>query len=66
VLGSLMEDILPAQERTDLTPIFSFNSSELWAGDTGAFAGSATARLSPWRDVLNRMKNEGVSLNVSR
>ena len=66
VLGSLMEDILPARDRTDLTPVFSFNSSELYAGDSGAYAGSATARLSPWRDVLNRMNNEGVSLNVSR
>lgn len=66
LLDSLMEDILPARERTDLTPVFSFNSSELWAGGAGASAGSSTARLSPWRDVLNRMKREGVSLNVSR
>ena len=66
LLDSLIEDILPASEQTDLTPVFSFNSSELWAGGTGASAGSATARLSPWRDVLNRMKREGVSLNVSR
>ena len=66
LLDSLIEDILPARERTDLTPVFSFNSSELWAGGAGASAGSSTARLSPWRDVLNRMKREGVSLNVSR
>jgi predicted transglutaminase-like cysteine proteinase len=66
LLDSLMEDILPAGERTDLTPVFSFNSSELWAGGTGASAGSSTARLSPWRNVLNRMKSEGVSFNVSR
>lgn len=66
LLDSLMEDILPARERTDLTPVFSFNSSELWAGGAGASAGSSTARLSPWRDVLNRMRSEGVSFNVSR
>ncbi|WP_417515837.1 transglutaminase-like cysteine peptidase [Marinobacter sp.] len=66
LLDSLMEDILPANERTDLTPVFSFNSSELWAGGAGASAGSSTARLSPWRNVLNRMKSEGVSFNVSR
>ncbi|MBU2953328.1 transglutaminase-like cysteine peptidase [Marinobacter sp. F3R08] len=66
LLDSLIEDILPASERTDLTPVFSFNSSELWAGGVGASAGSSTARLSPWRNVLNRMKREGVSLNVSR
>lgn len=66
LLDSLMEDILPASERTDLTPVFSFNSSELWAGGAGASAGSSTARLSPWRNVLNRMKSEGVSFNVSR
>jgi len=66
LLDSLMEDILPAGERTDLTPVFSFNSSELWAGGAGASAGSSTARLSPWRNVLNRMQSEGVSFNVSR
>lgn len=66
LLDSLIEDILPARERTDLTPVFSFNSSELWAGGAGASAGSSTARLSPWRSVLNRMKSEGVSFNVSR
>ncbi len=66
LLDSLMEDILPASERTDLTPVFSFNSSELWAGGAGASAGSSTARLSPWRNVLNRMTSEGVSFNVSR
>ncbi|MDO6441349.1 MULTISPECIES: transglutaminase-like cysteine peptidase [unclassified Marinobacter] len=66
LLDSLIEDILPANERTDLTPVFSFNSSELWAGGAGASAGSSTARLSPWRNVLNRIKSEGVSFNVSR
>lgn len=66
LLDSLMEDILPASERTDLTPVFSFNSSELWAGGAGASAGSSTARLSPWRNVLNRIESEGVSFNVSR
>ena len=66
ILDSLIEDILPASERTDLTPVFSFNSSELWAGGGGASAGSSTARLSPWRDVLNRMEREGVSFHVAR
>lgn len=66
LLDSLIEDILPASERTDLTPVFSFNSSELWAGGSGASAGSSTARLSPWRNVLDRMRSEGVTFNVPR
>ncbi len=66
LLDSLIEDILPASERTDLTPVFSFNSSELWAGGGNASAGSSTARLSPWRNVLDRMRSEGVSFNVPR
>lgn len=66
LLDSLMEDILPASERTDLTPVFSFNSSELWAGGGNASAGSSTARLSPWRNVLDRIRSEGVSFNVPR
>lgn len=57
VLDNLLSEVRIASNRPDLHPVFSFNSEGLWAGSTAA--GSSTARLSKWRDVLNRMQAEG-------
>ncbi|WP_228720778.1 transglutaminase-like cysteine peptidase [Nitrogeniibacter mangrovi] len=59
VLDNLVGEILPAAQRPDLFPIFSFNSSGLWVrGDTRPKAGSVE-RLSRWRDLLSRLTAEG-------
>ena len=62
ILDNLISDLRPALRRPDLTPVFSFNSEGLWVGSVapgGTSAGSATARLSRWRDVIARMQAEG-------
>lgn len=58
ILDNLVTEIYPASRRTDLYPVFSFNSEGLWVGQTTA--SSATARLSRWRDAIDRMRKEGV------
>lgn len=58
ILDNLVTEIYPASRRTDLYPVFSFNSEGLWVGQTPS--SSATARLSRWRDVIDRMRKEGV------
>ncbi|MEQ6887019.1 transglutaminase-like cysteine peptidase [Salicola sp. Rm-C-2C1-2] len=60
ILDSLMEQVLPASERPDLKPVFSFNTQGLWSGQRGSDAGDPTARLSRWRSVLQRMEDDGV------
>jgi len=63
ILDSLISNVLPASERTDLSPVFSFNADGLWMGQGPApAAGSPTARLSHWRDVLERMQREGIRI----
>ena len=57
VLDNLVSEIFPASRRTDLYPVFSFNSEGLWVGQTSS--NNATARLSRWRDVIERMRKEG-------
>lgn len=58
ILDNLNGLIEPASKRPDLTPIFSFNGEGLWAGNTRA-GGDPTERLSRWRDLLARVREEG-------
>lgn len=58
ILDSLVNTIEPASMRPDLRPIFSFNSEGLWVGNQATPA-DPTARLSRWRDLLARAKEEG-------
>jgi len=61
ILDNLSEEIRPASQRPDLTPIFSFNSDGLWIGASpgGHSSGSSTARLSHWRNLIARMHADG-------
>ena len=59
ILDNLIDDIRPASRRPDLTPVFSFNTEGLWQGVGGLSAGDPTARLSRWREVLAKARQEG-------
>lgn len=59
ILDNLRRDIRPASRRGDLTPVFSFNGEGLWQGTGDESAGDPTVRLSPWRDVAARGREEG-------
>lgn len=61
VLDSLVSNVLPGSQRTDLVPVFSFNDSGIWQPGKTAQVSSSTSRLSRWRDVIERMKQEGIS-----
>ncbi|MDZ7852689.1 MAG: transglutaminase-like cysteine peptidase [Halomonas sp.] len=59
VLDNLVPSITPAAQRTDLDPVFSFNSSGLWAGGSTQSRADPLARLSRWRNAINRMQQQG-------
>ena len=59
ILDNLVPDIRPASRRPDLTPVFSFNRDGLWNGAGPQSAGDPQARVSRWRDVLQRARAEG-------
>lgn len=59
ILDSLVPEIESADLRTDLHPVFSFNGAGLWVGNQAQPQIDPTARLSRWRDLLERMKQEG-------
>ncbi|MFZ2662183.1 MAG: transglutaminase-like cysteine peptidase [Rhodoferax sp.] len=60
ILDNMISSVRLASMRTDLTPVFSFNSDGLWVGGATASSADPTARLSRWRDVLERMRQDGL------
>lgn len=59
ILDNLRPELLPASQRPDLTPVFSFNTEGLWQGVGQVTAGDPLARLSLWRDLVAKVKAEG-------
>jgi predicted transglutaminase-like cysteine proteinase len=62
ILDNLITELRPASRRTDLMPVFSFNSEGLWTGSGAAEkkdTGGSTAKLSRWRDLIARMQSDG-------
>lgn len=60
ILDNLTAEILPASQRKDLYPIFSFNKKDLWVGSSSKPKGGAESNLSRWRDVLSRIRADGI------
>ena len=60
ILDNMDYIIRPADERRDLNPVFSFNGEQLWlgAGDRPTQY-QPTARLSRWRQVVEKIRQEG-------
>lgn len=61
ILDNLISSVRPASMRSDLMPVFSFNGAGLWVGGATTSSADPTTRLSRWRDVLERMRQEGLS-----
>jgi predicted transglutaminase-like cysteine proteinase len=63
ILDNIDRAILPATQRGDLLPVFSFNANSLWVGSkTTPSSANPVNRLSRWRNVLNKLRNEGFAL----
>lgn len=60
ILDNMISSVRLASMRTDLAPVFSFNSDGLWVGGATTSSADPTARLSRWRDVLERMRQDGI------
>ena len=58
ILDNLVSNVELASRRPDLKPVFSFNSGGIWVGNQQSKA-DPTARLSRWRDLLQRTQADG-------
>jgi len=61
ILDNLITDIRPSSRRTDLFPVFSFNSEGVFVGVTGgaSVGPGGVGQLSHWADLLRRAHAEG-------
>ncbi|MDT8893616.1 transglutaminase-like cysteine peptidase [Halomonas sp. I1] len=62
ILDNMQPSIVPAGQRTDLDPLFSFNGSGLWARGSSQSRADPVDRLSRWRNVIERMRQQGFTL----
>jgi predicted transglutaminase-like cysteine proteinase len=60
ILDNLVDEVLPASRRSDLVPVFSFNSDGLWQGVGTVGAGNPAERLTRWRELLAKVRAEGL------
>ncbi|HEY0562127.1 MAG TPA: transglutaminase-like cysteine peptidase [Methylophilus sp.] len=60
ILDNLTPEILPASNRHDLSPIFSFNDQGIWVGNSAKPKAISQSHLSKWRDVLARVRADGI------
>ncbi|WXL27305.1 cysteine protease LapG [Ectopseudomonas mendocina] len=61
VLDNLINDILPASQRRDLLPVYSFNAEGLYLPGSNNKK-SDTKKLSRWQDLLRKMRTEGFAI----
>ncbi len=61
ILDNLITELRPASRRPDLQPVYGFNSQGIWVGGAAKPASTDTgAKLSRWRDLLQRAAAEGL------
>ena len=59
ILDNLVNEIQPASARSDLRPLFSFNTEGIWEQVSSKSSTVSLDRLSRWRDLLTRASREG-------
>jgi len=62
ILDNLISEIRPASRRSDLAPVFSFNSEGVWMAGGQPQPTGGSSGLTRWQDLLTRMKNEGFDI----
>ena len=64
ILDNNVDTVKPASKRSDLIPIYSFNSTSLWLAEQrgrGKLAGNSF-RLKRWQDLLERIPEEDFNM----
>lgn len=64
ILDNLKTTLLPATQRNDLLPVYSFNGEGLWLPQAGKNKRVGDSKkISCWQDLLTKMRAEGFVIN---
>lgn len=58
ILDNLANALTLGSQRSDLTPIYSFNDEQEWIDES--LSGSSAAHMSRWQRLLTKIRKEGV------
>ncbi|QIB53224.1 hypothetical protein G3M63_11790 [Pseudomonas sp. OIL-1] len=65
ILDNLVRNILPASRRSDLLPVYSFNSQGLWLpGKVSDRRVGSSRNLPQWQDLARKMRDEGFDMTL--
>jgi len=56
ILDNLEDSVLPASQRTDLVPVYSFNDEEVWVEARGR--SGSPSQIRNWNELLLRLERE--------
>jgi predicted transglutaminase-like cysteine proteinase len=59
IMDNLISEMRPASRRSDLAPVFSFNTEGVWMTGGQPPPAGGSSGLTRWQDLLTRMKAEG-------
>lgn len=63
ILDNLVRKILPASRRSDLLPVYSFNSQGLWLpGKASNRRVGSSRKLPQWQELARKMRDEGFEM----
>lgn len=57
ILDNITGKLVPASQRPDIEPIYSFNDEDLWAVGDSSFKGKSS-QIRLWRELLEKMDKE--------
>lgn len=57
ILDNMSNKVLPASERLDLEPVYSFNDDDMWAAAAPDFKGKSS-QIRLWSELLEKMDKE--------
>lgn len=70
ILDNLIPEIKPADERSDLLPVYSFNGKELWISKEKSegnwVAVGKSSRIRLWENLLNKYSDEMIQKNNNK
>lgn len=58
IVDNLRAEVLPASQRTDLVPVYSFNDDDLWVEQRGGRGARSAGQVRKWNEYQERLARQ--------